>query len=168
MFGRYVKSLCALQSYLPHISPLNIASCWCKDTLSNSIDKVWLNLPRAVRLVGGLVSCENRFCLHKWTDGRGKQVLPSQMNGRTGTTLKNSFWVKAFLGGTRWLREGNRNLLRLLTILERMTNNNRVGSNVDLFCKLYYNFDQNGPGQGWFDPVLLPLFSFSLLLFLFF
>ena len=29
--------------------------------------------------------CENR-------------VLPSQMNGRTGTTLKNSFWVKAFLG----------------------------------------------------------------------
>ena len=36
-----------------------------------------------------------------------------------------------------------------------MTNNNRVGSNVDLFCKLYYNFDQNGPGQGWFDPVLL-------------
>ena len=86
-----------------------------------------------------------------------------------GTTLKNSFWVKAFLGGTRWLREGNRNLLRLLTILERMTNNNRVGSNVDLFCKLYYNFDQNGPGQGWFDPALLlfSLFSF-LLLFLFF
>ena len=36
-----------------------------------------------------------------------------------------------------------------------MTNNNRVGSNVDLFCKLYYNFDQNGPGQGWFDPALL-------------
>ena len=36
-----------------------------------------------------------------------------------------------------------------------MTNNNRVGSNVDLFCKLYYNFDQNGPGQGWFDPPLL-------------
>ena len=95
--------------------------------------------------------CENR-------------VLPSQINGRTGTTLKNSFWVKAFLGGTRWLREGNRNLLRLLTILERMTNNNRVGSNVDLFCKLYYNFDQNGPGQGWFDPALLSLlltFSFS-------
>ena len=76
-----------------------------------------------------------------------------------GTTLKNSFWVKAFLEGTRWLREGNRNLLRLLTILERMTNNNRVGSNVDLFCKLYYNFDQNGPGQGWFDPALL-FFSF--------
>ena len=23
-----------------------------------------------------------------------------------GTTLKNSFWVKAFLGGTRWLWEG--------------------------------------------------------------
>ena len=48
-----------------------------------------------------------------------------------------------------------------------MTNNNRVGSNVDLFCKLYYNFDQNGPGQGWFDPVLLfslPLSS-SLLSF---
>ena len=43
-----------------------------------------------------------------------------------------------------------------------MTNNNRVGSNVDLFCKLYYNFDQNGPGQGWFDPALLSLFSFSL------
>ena len=35
-----------------------------------------------------------------------------------------------------------------------MTNNNRVGSNVDLFCKLYYNFDQNGPGQGWFNPAL--------------
>ena len=70
------------------------------------------------------------------------------------------FWVKAFLGGTRWLREGNRNLLRLLTILERMTNDNRVGSNVDLFCKLYYNFDQNGPGQGWFDPVLFPLSSY--------
>ena len=46
-----------------------------------------------------------------------------------------------------------------------MTNNNRVGSNVDLFCKLYYNFDQNGPGQGWFDPALLSLlFSFSSLL----
>ena len=44
-----------------------------------------------------------------------------------------------------------------------MTNNNRVGSNVDLFCKLYYNFDQNGPGQGWFDPVLFSLFSFPLL-----
>ena len=43
-----------------------------------------------------------------------------------------------------------------------MTNNNRVGSNVDLFCKLYYNFDQNGPGQGWFNPVLL-FFSFLLL-----
>ena len=42
-----------------------------------------------------------------------------------------------------------------------MTNNNRVGSNVDLFCKLYYNFDQNGPGQGWFNPVLL--FSFLFL-----
>ena len=40
-----------------------------------------------------------------------------------------------------------------------MTNNNRVGSNVDLFCKLYYNFDQNGPGQGWFDPVLFLLSS---------
>ena len=39
-----------------------------------------------------------------------------------------------------------------------MTNDNRVGSNVDLFCKLDYNFDQNGPGQGWFDPVLLPNF----------
>ena len=35
-----------------------------------------------------------------------KQVLPSQINGQTRTTLKNSFWVKAFLGGTRWLREG--------------------------------------------------------------
>ena len=46
-----------------------------------------------------------------------------------------------------------------------MTNNNRVGSNVDLFCKLYYNFDQNGPGQGWFDPALLSLL-FSSLLFL--
>ena len=48
-----------------------------------------------------------------------------------------------------------------------MTNNNRVGSNVDLFCKLYYNFDQNGPGQGWFDPVLLSLLfsSFSSLKF---
>ena len=45
-----------------------------------------------------------------------------------------------------------------------MTNNNRVGSNVDLFCKLYYNFDQNGPGQGWFDPVLLFL-TFSPLSF---
>ena len=39
-----------------------------------------------------------------------------------------------------------------------MTNNNRVGSNVDLFCKLYYNFDQNGPGQGWFDPALFLTF----------
>lgn len=36
-----------------------------------------------------------------------------------------------------------------------MTNDNRVGSNVDLFFKLYYNFDQNGAGQGWFNPVLL-------------
>ena len=42
-----------------------------------------------------------------------------------------------------------------------MTNNNRVGSNVDLFCKLYYNFDQNGPGQGWFNPVL-PLSNLTL------
>ena len=48
-----------------------------------------------------------------------------------------------------------------------MTNDNRVGSNVDLFCKLYYNFDQNGPGQGWFDPVLL-FFSFLLPFFFFF
>ena len=39
-----------------------------------------------------------------------------------------------------------------------MTNDNRVGSNVDLFCKLYYNFDQNGPGQGWFNPVLFLTF----------
>ena len=45
-----------------------------------------------------------------------------------------------------------------------MTNNNRVGSNVDLFCKLYYNFDQNGPGQGWFDPVLFLSLPFSFLL----
>ena len=45
-----------------------------------------------------------------------------------------------------------------------MTNDNRVGSNVDLFFKLYYNFDQNGPGQGWFDPVLLFL-TFSPLSF---
>ena len=43
-----------------------------------------------------------------------------------------------------------------------MTNNNRVGSNVDLFYKLYYNFDQNGPGQGWFDPVLFLTFSPNL------
>ena len=40
-----------------------------------------------------------------------------------------------------------------------MTNDNRVGSNVDLFFKLYYNFDQNGPGQGWFNPVLFLTFS---------
>ena len=46
-------------------------------------------------------------------------------------------------------------------MLETMTHNNRVGSNVDLFCKLYYNFDQNGPGQGWFDPVLFLTFSSS-------
>ena len=32
------------------------------------------------------------------------------------------------------MREG-RDLLRLLTILETMTNNNKVGSNVDLICK---------------------------------
>ena len=59
----------------------------------------------------------------------------------------------------------DQNLLRLLTILETMTNNNRVGSTVDLFCKLYYNFDQNGPGQGWFDP---PLLSFSFFFLFFF
>ena len=52
-----------------------------------------------------------------------------------------------------------------------MTNDNRVGSNVDLFCKLYYNFDQNGPGQGWFNPVLFLTFLtflslLNLLLFL--
>ena len=46
-----------------------------------------------------------------------------------------------------------------------MTNNNRVGSNVDLFCKLYYNFDQNGPGQGWSNPVLLSLLFSPLLNF---
>ena len=40
-----------------------------------------------------------------------------------------------------------------------MTNDNRVGSNVDLFFKLDYNFDQNGPGQGWSDPVLFLTFS---------
>ena len=34
------------------------------------------------------------------------QVLPSEIKGQMGTTLINSFWVKAFLGGTRWLREG--------------------------------------------------------------
>ena len=86
--------------------------------------------------------CENRVFAftNERTDGDNSQKL---------------LWVKAFLGGTRWLREGNRNLLRLLTILERMTNDNRVGSNVDLIFKLYYNFDQNGPGQGWSDPVLL-------------
>ena len=43
-----------------------------------------------------------------------------------------------------------------------MTNDNRVGSNVDLIFKLYYNFDQNGPGQGWSDPVLLSLLFSSL------
>ena len=40
-----------------------------------------------------------------------------------------------------------------------MTNNNRVGSNVGLFCKLYYNFDQSGPGEGWFNPRSSLLFS---------
>ena len=49
----------------------------------------------------------------------------------------NSFWVKAFLGVLTGCGK-DRNLLRLLTILEKMTNNNRVGSNVDLFCNLYY------------------------------
>ena len=92
----------------------------------------------------------------------GFAFINKQTDGRTGTTLKNSFWVKAFLGGTRWLQEW------LLTILETMTNNNRVGSNVDLFCKLYYNFDQNGPGQGWFDPPLLFSCFLSLLFFSFF
>ena len=58
---------------------------------------------------------KNHMNFHSWflkmkgicagKDGENR-VLPSQMNGRTGTTLKNSFWVKAFLGGTRWLREG--------------------------------------------------------------
>ena len=43
MFGRYVKYLYALQWYLKNISPLNLASYWCKDTLSGSVDKVWLN-----------------------------------------------------------------------------------------------------------------------------
>ena len=100
------------------------------------------------------------FLFYLW-----KQVLPSQINGRTGITLKNSFWVKAFLLGALAGCRKDRNLLRLLTILETMTNNNRVGSNVDLFCKLYYNFDQNGPGQGWFDPPLL-FFSFFSSFFL--
>ena len=45
-----------------------------------------------------LTAFDNENCENK--------VLPSQINGRTGTTLKNSFWVKAFLGGTRWLRKG--------------------------------------------------------------
>ena len=43
-----------------------------------------------------------------------------------------------------------------------MTNDNRVGSNVDLIFKLYYNFDQNGPGQGWFNPDLFLTFSPNL------
>ena len=43
-----------------------------------------------------------------------------------------------------------------------MTNNNGVGSNVDLFFKLYYNFDQNGPGQGWFNPALLTFLTSQL------
>ena len=89
------------------------------------------------------------FCLHKWTDGRGQ--------------LLKLFLGKGFPWGHSLAAGRNRNLLRLLTILERMTNNNRVGSNVDLFCKLDYNFDQNGPGQGWFNPVLLPLLFSSLL-----
>ena len=38
---------------------------------------------------------------------------------------------KGFPGGTCWLREGQ-HLLRLLTILETMTNNNKVGSKGDL------------------------------------
>ena len=44
-----------------------------------------------------------------------------------------------------------------------MTNNNRVGSNVDLFCKFYYNFDQNGPGSTpLFFSLVSSLFSSSL------
>ena len=45
------------------------------------------------------------------------------------------------------MREG-RDLLRLLTVFETMTNNNKVGFNVDLFCKHHsadcflFTFDQ--------------------------
>ena len=62
MFGRYVKSLYALQSYLLHISPLNIASY--QDAKipcpTASIKFAKLSIPRAERLVGGLV-CTDVF-----------------------------------------------------------------------------------------------------------
>ena len=38
-----------------------------------------------------------------------------------------------------------------------MTNNNRVGSSVDLFCKLYYNFDQTDLARAGSTPLFFSL-----------
>ena len=54
---------------------------------------------------------------------------------------------KGFPGGTCWLREGQ-DLLRLLTILETMTNNSKVGSKGDLLSTTELTGflpDLNGP-----------------------
>ena len=54
-------------------------------------------------------------------------------NWKAGNNSINFFWERVSWG-TGWLRE-DRDLLRLLTILETMTNYNKIGSNVDLLCE---------------------------------
>ena len=76
--------------------------------------------------------------LHRWSDV-WKQVFAFTNKRTDGDNSINSFWVKAFLGALAGCGK-DRNLLRLLTILETMTNNNRVGSNVDLFCNPFCTF----------------------------
>ena len=77
-----------------------------------------------------------------------------------GDNSINSFWVKAFLGALSGCGK-DRNLLQLLTILETMTNNNRVASNVDFFCKPYCTFwpEPTWPELAWPPFSLRKLFK---------
>ena len=67
------------------------------------------------------LNCENRFSAFtiKRTDGE---------------ELDKLFLGKSFPGGTLSLRDG-RDLLRLLIILETMSKNDKVGSNINFFIK---------------------------------
>ena len=104
MFGRYVKSRYDLQLYLLSILPLNLATYWCKDTLTSSVDKVSLNCLHqellVERLVRGLVSTDVGF-FHYTCHGRSP--LLTQID--TSFDLwGSSSWIKSvYLSANQFL-----------------------------------------------------------------
>ena len=122
---------------IPSVHAVKFRAVTCKVFMFNTVRHVFL--PRNEWFLPGKLSTlsfpNERYSLNvNKASSCEDRFFAFTNNGRVGKNSISFFW-ESFPGGTRWLREGRRDLLRLLTILETMTNHNKVGSNVDLFCK---------------------------------